>query len=320
MEMLVIILAVLAGFIFIKYWSFRRQVRDICRQLAFMQSHRTNRRLQLSDHAPELRRLAAYLNEIYDGQAAYMADMQQKDRRMKELLVSVSHDIRTPLTALKGYLSLLLAEEEPKRRQRYADIMRQKTDDLDVLLEELFTYTKLQNEDYVLPMERQDMTAIVMETLFSFYESFRSVGIEPQMDVCDVPVDVLCSGTAMKRALSNILRNAQLHGSGRIAIRYGVEGDTAVFVCENTVAGPEKIDMDRVFERFYKADGARSRQSTGLGLSIAKGLVEKMGGQAAAKLEGEWFRVCVRFPLDGADRIETNERISKKKIDKYIDA
>ena len=65
---------------------------------------------------------------------------------------------------------------------------------------------------------------------------------------------------------------------------------------------------------FYKADGARSRQSTGLGLSIAKGLVEKMGGQAAAKLEGEWFRVCVRFPLDGADRIETNERISKKRL------
>ena len=64
-----------------------------------------------------------------------------------------------------------------------------------------------------------------METLFSFYESFRSGGIEPQMDA-------LCSGTAMKRALSNILRNAQLHGSGRIAIRYGVEGDTAVFVCE----------------------------------------------------------------------------------------
>lgn len=282
--------------VLIKFRLYRRQIQDICRQLQFMQSHDTNKRIQTTLTAPEILSLTGQLNAVYDGQAAYRICLQKKDRRMKELLANVSHDIRTPLTSLKGYFQLLLLEEDTAKRMKYTRIMQEQLDELTGLLDELFTYTKLQNEDYALELGRENFTGLVLETLFSFYEELKKQGIEPEMEIEETPCFVTCNPLAVKRVLANIIRNAVLHGNGQIVIRYHIIEETSVcFTCENTLQSPERIDMAQIFDRFYKADPARSRHSTGLGLSIAKGFAEKMGGQIEAELAGEWFLVRLRM-------------------------
>lgn len=301
----------------VKYVNYRRQVKDICRQLSFIINEKSNYRLRTEIGEKEITELANLLNELNDAYIKKGIAMQQKDERLKDTLVNLSHDIRTPLTSLKGYFRLLMQEESHERQIKYAEIMSERMDNLADLLEELFTYTKLQNDAYVLDLETQDMTSLVLDTLFSFYEEFNKRGLIPNLRVEETLYYVNCNEVAVKRVLSNIIKNAFIHGSDNIEISYthsAKEGaaccSNVVFVCENTVSHPEEIDLSQIFDRFYKADKARSRNSTGLGLAIAKELVRKMDGEIDAELYGDRFKITVSFPV-----IECSDReISKEEI------
>lgn len=293
----------------VKYISYRRQVKGICRQLQFIINESSNYRIRTEIGEKEITELAAILNEMNDSYADKELAMKQKDERLKDTLVSLSHDIRTPLTSLKGYFRLLMQEENHNRQLQYAEIMSERMDNLADLLEELFTYTRLQNDDYNLDLQTQDMTKLVLDTLFSFYEEFNNKKIQPQLAIEERPCYVSCNEVAVKRIISNIVKNALTYGTDDIAVSYicreGEEGNgcgRVIFICENTVSHPEEIDLSQIFDRFYKADKARSRNSTGLGLAIAKELVRKMNGKIDAELHGNRFKITVSF-------METNSKI-----------
>ncbi len=296
MEIFVCILLILCIIVMIKYFLYRRQIQDICRQLQFLQTHDTNQLIHTSLHAPEILTLAEQLNHVYEQQRMFRIDLQKKDRHLKEMLAHISHDIRTPFTALKGFFQLLLLEEMQEKKDTYAAIIETKLDEVTKLLDELFMYTKLQNEEYTLVLERENFTQLVLDVLFTFYEGFKQQDIHPQMKMKEDACFVLCNAMAVKRILTNMIRNAMLHGTEQIVIDYHSNDTKVCFLCKNKVQDPDKIDMERIFERFYQADQARSRQSSGLGLPIAKGFAQKMGGTLTAKLEDGWF--AVRFEMD----------------------
>src|SRR5699024_8446564 len=166
--------------------------------------------------------------------------------------------------------------------------------------EELFTYTRLQDADYKLETERIDFGKCAYDTVFSFYDEFQSRGIEPRVDFCVGHLFVMGNEEAAHRALQNLIRNALVHGHTGITLELKSEGGKAVFRCANDVEHPEEIDIRQVFSRFYKADSARTHTSTGLGLSIAKGLVERMGGEIRAELDGKVFAVEIVFDVISA--------------------
>lgn len=284
-------------FLLIKHYLYRRQIQAICRQLEFMEAHETNKRVQTDHTTPEILELARCLNDIYDSHSRQQLDAANKSRRMKQALTSISHDIRTPLTSLKGYFQLLLSAESPEKRQTYAAVIDGRINELSTLLEELFTYTKLQNEEYTLEPALSDVTKLALETLFSFYEEFKKKGITPEIQVDETPRTGFVNDSAYKRILSNIIRNALIHGNGTIAITYHMDNDAVYFTCENTVAAPEEIDMEQIFDRFYKADSARSRQSSGLGLAIANELAKRLGGSLEATLKDNLFLITFRLPV-----------------------
>ncbi len=291
--------------------SYRRQIREICRQISFLNSHDTNWEIRTDRTEKEILKLAAAIEALHQEQKNRAQQSKERENRLKEALTSVSHDIRTPLTSLKGYFQLLSEEEEPKKRKEYGAVMQERMNTLAALLEELFTFTKLQNDTYRLELSRLNVTGLVLETLFSFYEEMKEKGISPELDISEEAVFLLCNETALKRVISNIVRNALVHGDGRLRIFYGtvgkasIKGDSAkkgfgerpavLFRCENNLAHPEEIDMERVFEYFYKADAARSSHSSGLGLAIAKELVQRMDGEIEARLQDDTFQVEVRF-------------------------
>ncbi len=302
MEYILAAVILLFMIVSVKYVSYRRQVKDICRQLQFIINENSNYRIRTEIGEKEMSELAALLNEMNDTYANKELDMRQKDERLKDTLVCLSHDIRTPLTSLKGYFRLLLQEENHNRQLKYAEVMSERMDNLADLLEELFTYTRLQNDDYHLEVQTQDMTKLVLDTLFSFYEEFNKRGLIPQLTVEEKQCYVNCNEVAVKRIISNIIKNALTHGTDDITISYICRTEeekgscgSVIFVCENTVSHPETIDLSQIFDRFYKADKARSRNSTGLGLAITKELVRKMDGEIDAELTGNRFKITVSF-------------------------
>ena len=163
------------------------------------------------------------------------------------------------------------------------------------MLEELFTYTKLQNETYELKTEGINVTQILKETLFSYYDNWVSHGITPRFELTEEPVFIQGNNQALRRVIQNIIKNGLDHGNKEIEIFLTKQGKHMKLIFRNQMRQGEKLDVNRVFDRFYKADQARSKNSTGLGLSIAKGLVMKMKGSIKAELEDGWFGIEIEF-------------------------
>ena len=284
--------------IIIMWGAYRRQIKRICRQLQFLKENSTRLRLTAGLPFPEMNGLIDGINDILDKSRELERTAQRSETDLKETITSLSHDIRTPLTSLDGYFQLLLQSDSEEEREHYIAIIQSRIQSLKDMLEELFTYTKLQNESYELSVERVDFGKCVYDTVFSFYDEFQRKGIEPKVDFCESSLPVNGNREAIRRTVQNIVKNALEHGQRQISMSLFEQGGEAVFRCANDVMHPEEIDMAQLFSRFYKADSARTRSSTGLGLSIAKELTGRMGGRVAASMEDGVFEVEVRMPLE----------------------
>ena len=165
------------------------------------------------------------------------------------------------------------------------------------MLEELFTFTKLQNDDYVLELNPCSLNRILMDTLFSYYDIWKEKDIDPKFEITEESLMIEGNSQALGRTIRNIIKNGFEHGEKQFEVVLERKGQTAVLSLKNMVSEPGKIDISQIFERFYKADEARSDSSTGLGLSIAKEFVLRMNGAIRAEMEDNRFCIYIEFPL-----------------------
>ena len=278
--------------------SYKRQVKDICRQLRFLQECDSNMLITTEMKKGHIGELAELLNTLLKERKKGRADYQKKEQMIADIYTNLSHDIRTPLTSLDGYFQLLEETQEENDRKRYIQIIQERIESLKEMLEELFTYTKLQNGTYELKLEPQNVGQILKETVFSYYDDWAEQEISPQFEITEEPVWIRGNKQALRRTIQNIIKNGLDHGNKEIRIQLSRNEKQMELVFQNKIEPGEQIDISRVFERFYKADKARSKSSTGLGLSIAKGLVEKMHGEIAAEIKEDWFCIKISFPCE----------------------
>ncbi len=299
MWVVLIVLAATTAVATVILMVYRRQIGKICRQLEFLEGHRTNMRIAGALPFHELNRLTDDINQAIDKSRQVEREAQQNESQLKEAIANLSHDIRTPLTSMDGYFQLLLQAESEEEREHYLAVIRSRLASLTDMLEELFTYTKLQNESYQLKMEDTDLGKLLLDTIFSFYDEFQRKSIEPRLDLCEERIIVRGNPEAIRRTLQNVIKNCLEHGGREISMEFCVKDGQAVFRCSNSVEDAGEVDVDKVFDRFYKADPARRGASAGLGLAIAKGLVEKMGGTIGARMDGNVFTVEIGFEIKG---------------------
>ena len=278
--------------------SYKRQVKDICRQLRFLQECDSNMLITTEMKTGHIGELVELLNTLLKERKKERADYQKKEQMIADIYTNLSHDIRTPLTSLDGYFQLLEETQEENDRKRYIQIIQERIESLKEMLEELFTYTKLQNGTYELKLEPQNVGQILKETVFSYYDDWAEQEISPQFEITEEPVWIRGNKQALRRTIQNIIKNGLDHGNKEIRIQLSRNEKQMELVFQNKIEPGEQIDISRVFERFYKADKARSKSSTGLGLSIAKGFVEKMHGEIAAEIKEDWFCIKISFPCE----------------------
>ncbi len=291
----VVILSVILLILLITHISYRRQVKNTCRRIAFINEHKTNMKLLSDFDSAELNELEKEINRLIEKSRFDALSAQESERALKETISNLSHDIRTPLTSLDGYFQLLSEAETIQERERYISIIRGRIESLKNMLEELFTYTKLQNEDYEPETERINLSKLIFDTAFSFYDDFSAKGCEPEIDFCDKQLFINGNNEIIQRIVQNIIKNAVTHGTGYVGFSLKEENGNAVFTCSNSTEAPEEIEIDKVFTRFYKADAARTESSSGLGLSIAHDFTIKLGGVIKAELNGNIFKIIVSF-------------------------
>lgn len=297
MEYIVLaLLFVLLLFIWI-FQKYQRQIKDICRQLQFLKDHDSNMMLGSEIRFGGMGELIDILNEIVKLRKQERKKYLDKEKIISDTYTNLSHDIRTPLTSLDGYFQLLEESRNIEEQKHYIMVIQERISSLKDMLEELFTFTKLKNDSYVLELNPCSLNRILKETLFSYYDNWKANGIEPEFDLTEESLMIEGNPQALKRVIRNIIKNGFEHGEKYFVVCLKKEKNTAVLCLKNMVADPDKIDTQQVFERFYKADKARSENSTGLGLSIAKEFVVRMKGEIRADIDRSWFCVKLVFPL-----------------------
>lgn len=268
----------------------KRQLKEWARQLEET-DETSNLRLGAQVRLHCFVRLARAVNtRLEKGQQARIRQ-ETVSRELKHTISCVSHDIRTPLMGASGYLQLLETSSDPKEQKMYLTIIRHRLRDLEELLEELFLYTKLANEEYHMELEAVPPYAIVCDVLAGFYEKLTEAQIEPQLSFPQPPVSVYASAPALSRIFHNLIKNALLYGRGSLIIRQ--EGSSLSFT--NAAAQPQLTDASRLFEPFYRTDSSRHSPGAGLGLASVKGLMEKMGGSVSAGLNGSQLTITLHF-------------------------
>ena len=295
-----IIIGILAGIIILQsiiMWKYQRQVKDICRQLAFLMKHDSNMLIHREFGLGGIGMLSDRLNDLLELRRKEKRYYQEKETLIADTYTNLSHDIRTPLTSLDGYFQLMEACENVEEQRRYLNIIHERIHSLNEMLEELFMFTKLKNESYSLELTPCCINRILKETVFSYYDDWVRREIQPDIQITEEQLYIDGNKQGLSRIIQNVIKNGLDHGEKKIRIVLKREQNRAVLRISNQVIASEKIDIEHVFDRFYKADAARSKTSTGLGLSIAREFVRRMNGEIGAKIEENEFIVEMSFNL-----------------------
>ncbi len=197
-------------------------------------------------------------------------------------LASLSHDIRTPLMGAKGYLRLAQDEGDEVGRTRRLAAAEARLDDMGALLDQLFAYAQASDPDLALDLAPVAVLPALADVLVGQFPAFERRGWEPRVDFEDEALSVDADAEALARIFENLVANALRHGSGPLAV--GQRGACVTFA--NEVSDPAALDPERLFERFYRADDARSAAGSGLGLAVSASLAAAMNMRLSARLEG----------------------------------
>ena len=295
-----IIIGILAGIIILQsiiMWKYQRQVKDICRQLAFLMKHDSNMLIHREFGLGGIGMLSDRLNDLLELRRKEKQYYQEKETLIADTYTNLSHDIRTPLTSLDGYFQLMEACENVEEQRRYLNIIHERIHSLNEMLEELFMFTKLKNESYRLELTSCCINRILKETVFSYYDDWVRREIQPDIQITEEQLYIDGNKQGLSRIIQNVIKNGLDHGEKKIRIVLKREQNQAILRISNQVTASEQIDIEHVFDRFYKADAARSKTSTGLGLSIAREFVRRMNGEIGAKIEKNEFIVEMSFPI-----------------------
>ena len=275
----------------LKSRAVRRGLDEILTQMGERLEEDTNNLLFLSTRDRHVRRLASELNAQLKRLRAQRRKYQSGDRELKEAVTNVSHDLRTPLTAICGYLELLDKEDKTPRQARYLALIAGRAEAMRQLTEELLRYSLASGMEGGLDLEPVDLNGAVEEAVAALYGAFIEAGIVPRVSLPPERVARSLDRAALSRVLGNLLANALKYSAGDLDVVLSPDG---AITLSNAAPALDEVQVGRLFDRFYTVETGRG--STGLGLSIARALTERMGGTISARYGAGRLTLEVRFP------------------------
>ncbi len=282
---LLIIIFALSG----KVYFLRRSAQEIMEAFRDRLAADTNTQIDISTRDPYMRKLASEINVQLRLLRKEHLRHSQGNQELKTAVTNISHDLRTPLTAICGYLDLLDREEKSETVERYISQIAGRTEALKALTEELFRYSVISSSQEWNP-EHLDIKRVLEENLLSFYALMQEKQIQPEIDFPENPIWRELDAGALNRIFSNIISNALKYSDGDFHISMSSGGQ---IVFSNFAKDLNPVTAAKLFDRFYTVEA--SRNSSGLGLSIAKLLTEQMGGRIHSEYHDCRLEIYVHF-------------------------
>lgn len=297
LSMMIAVLSVLTSCFIIR--RLKKQITEITDALVDVKKGNGNRRI-LSTTNELIAPLAYEINEIVVSYESRLSTVRQTEETNRQLMTSLSHDVRTPLTTLIGYIDAAhKGIVTGKDRDDYIETARRKAHDLKEYIDILFDWFKLNSNEFAMEINTIEAAELTRNILIDWIPIFEDKQIDYNIDIPEKPFQVKLDMNSYMRILNNLIQNVIAHShADKIEITMSKQGKSMRILLVDNGVGIKKEDLKHIFERLYKCDKGRSEKGSGLGLSIVHQLVEKMNGTIIAEsVQEQGTEFILLFPL-----------------------
>ena len=274
------ILSIIILALCIKIYLLKKSVREITDGFSEKVGKDTNTLIDISSKDRDMVALASCINSGLRKVRQEHLQYHQGNAELKTAITNISHDLRTPLTAICGYMDMLPKTDDKEKQAHYLEIMKERAEMMKQLTEELFRYSVILADEEEPECEKVFINQVLVESISSFYPALTEKNIEPNIYITEKRIEREINKKALTRVFSNLLNNAVKYSDGDLDITLTDAGE---ILFANTAKELSTVDVGKLFDRFYTVEAAHN--STGLGLSIARTFIERMGGSITARYE-----------------------------------
>jgi len=271
-----------------------RKLKQEIRELPTRASYGS--RLFLDFREKSLMELVDELNRMIDAFEEKNRQAKRMEENVKLSIAGLSHDLRTPLTSINGYVQLLQAAADEKKRANYLKIIEHSVKRLVEMTDHFYDLARIETHQKEMAFTSISLPHLVEEIFLSFYEQLEETGIELQFPESMNDRQIIADKLMLTRVMQNIVQNILRYAKSKAVISYVQEENNLIFTVKNDIKSDSKVAVEKVFMRFYTEDTSRTNtEASGLGLYLSKKLVEKMNGKMDAELEDGWFVLRMYF-------------------------
>lgn len=284
----IISLCIVLLFTAIKLYLIKKSIKEIRVSINKIIKADTNQLLTISSSDKEMKKLANDLNKELQDLRKEKLQYQNGNQELKRIITNISHDMRTPLTAISGYIDLM--KENKEKQKEYMKIIEKKTEELTLLTDQLFDFSKTMDMGVEMQREKCCINEILEETLANMYHFFKEKQIEPKLEICTQKIYKDLDKHSIIRVFENILSNVCKYSDGDFKVTLNEKG---IITFSNKATSLDATTVQKIFDRYFTVENAK--KSTGLGLSISKQLVKLNGGKISAKYVNEYLIIQIEF-------------------------
>lgn len=285
-----IILFLICIFLAVKLYVIKQSIKEIEKSFSKILRTDTNNIIAISSSDKDIKNLTINLNNNLSELRGQKLQYKNGNQELKKIITNISHDLRTPLTAIKGYVDLIEQEKLSNNQKKYLKVIQKKSNELTELTGQLFEYTKLMDIDVKIKKEECCINEILEETLVSYYSIFKEQNIIPNISICSTKVYKIVNKISIIRVFENILSNVVKYSNGDLKVEMQENG-TITF--SNKATSLDETTVQKIFDRYFSVENAK--ESTGIGLSIAKQLIELNNGSIKAEYVNGYLIIEIKL-------------------------
>ena len=297
MELILVALLIPSVYFSARFFLLSRNIKKSVEDFKYIFENRdSNRKLKLNHPDKNFEKLLFEINRYLENTQANKLKYIKREEEIRKEIENISHDLRTPLTSIRGYLELINDETiSEKEKKDYISIVQKRSKVLQNLIQDFYDLSRIENNDYNLNMEIVDINRELREQILLFYNDFESKNIDVDIKLNKNPVLVKLDEGAIKRVFNNLIQNSIKYSKSSFCMSLIKNDNEVIIEFRNDVDDISKDELSLLFNRFYMKDKSRSSDSSGLGLTISKFLVESMNGEIDVELDEDWIVFRVKF-------------------------
>lgn len=276
--LLAIILFCICIFLILKLYLIKHSIKEIEKSFTHILKADTNNIITISSSDKDIKSLTININDNLTDLRKQTLQYKTGNQELKKIITNISHDLRTPLTAIKGYIELIEQENLTNKQEQYLKIVKKKSNEMAELTKQLFEFSKLMDIDIKIEKEQCCINEILEETLASYYNIFKEKNIVPKVSICNNKIYKTINRISIIRVFENVLSNVSKYSNGDFKV---IMNENGTIIFSNKASSLDATTVQKIFDRYFSVENAK--ESTGIGLSIAKKLIELNDGTIKAE-------------------------------------